>query len=153
MSTHKKQKSALSLLTKQLDKENKKRLKLKLPKTNLTINNDEVTDRSIKEPSKEQALNIVLKVKEKELSNATNKINALKTENEVLKKILYENDDYNNNINLEDKTKEINDKIEKCNNEKNLLIKQLKIHKKCIEEQNGYNAQYDNLKEELKKDI
>ena len=148
ISTYKKQKTALSLLTKQLDKENKKRLKIKIKtqETNLTIHNDDNTDRTIKEPSKEQAVNIVLKVKEKELSNATNRMNALKTENESLKKILYENEDYNNNINLEDKTKEINDKIEKCNNEKNILIKQLKIHKKCTEEQKVYNELYDNLK-------
>ena len=149
ISTHKKQKSALSLLTKQLDKENKKRLKIYLQEKNQTIHNDD-TDRSINKLSKEQAVNIVLKVKDKELSNATNKMNALKSENEALKKILYENEDYNNNINLEDKTKEINDKIEKCNNEKNILLKQLKIHKKCIEEQKEYNDKYDNLKEELK---
>ena len=150
ISTHKKQKSALSLLTKQLDKENKKRLKIYLQEKNQTIHNNDDTDRSINKLSKEQAVNIVLKVKDKELSNATNKMNALKSENEALKKILYENEDYNNNINLEDKTKEINDKIEKCNNEKNILLKQLKIHKKCIEEQKEYNDKYDNLKEELK---
>ena len=150
ISTHKKQKSALSLLTKQLDKENKKRLKIYLQEKNQTIHNNDDTDRSINKLSKEQAVNIVLKVKDKELSNATNKMNALKSENETLKKILYENEDYNNNINLEDKTKEINDKIEKCNNEKNILLKQLKIHKKCIEEQKEYNDKYDNLKEELK---
>ena len=55
-------------------------MELKLIKTNLIINIDDVTDRSIKESSKEQTVNI----KEKELSNATNKNNALKTENETL---------------------------------------------------------------------
>jgi hypothetical protein len=51
---------------------------------------------------------------------------------------------------MEDKAKEMNEKIQKYNNEKNLLIKQLKIHKKCIEEQAQYKEQYDNLKLELK---
>lgn len=150
LSTHKEQKTALSLLTKQLDKENKKRLKKKIRIKNISIRNDDDTDRSIEETSKEQAINIVLNVKNKELSAALKKMKALKSENEVLKKLLYENEDYNNNINIEDKTKEINEKIEKYNDEKNILVKQLKIHKKCIEEQKEYNDKYDNLKEELK---
>ena len=124
----------------------KKKIRIK----NISIRNDDDTDRSIEETSKEQAINIVLNVKNKELSAALKKMKALKSENEVLKKLLYENEDYNNNINIEDKTKEINEKIEKYNDEKNILVKQLKIHKKCIEEQKEYNDKYDNLKEELK---
>ena len=144
ISTNKKQKSALSLLTKQLDKENKKRLKIKSPNTFID------TERSERTGTKPDAVDIVLKVKDKELSNATIKMNVLKIENDGLKKLLYENEDYNNNINMEDKAKEMNEKIQKYNNEKNLLIKQLKIHKKCIEEQAQYKEQYDNLKLELK---
>ena len=144
ISTNKKQKSALSLLTKQLDKENKKRLKIKLPGTLID------TERSERTGKKPDAVDIVLKVKDKELSNATIKMNVLKIENDGLKKLLYENEDYNNNINMEDKAKEMNEKIQKYSNEKNLLIKQLKIHKKCIDEQAQYKEQYDNLKLELK---
>ena len=144
ISTNKKQKSALSLLTKQLDKENKKRLKIKLPGTLID------TERSERTGKKPDAVDIVLKVKDKELSNATIKMNVLKIENDGLKKLLYENEDYNNNINMEDKAKEMNEKIQKYSNEKNLLIKQLKIHKKCIDEQTQYKEQYDNLKLELK---
>ena len=144
ISTNKKQKTALNILTKQLDKENKKRLKIKSPDPPMD------TERSDKEVPKPDAVEIVLKVKDKELSNATIKMKVLKVENDGLKKILYENEDYNNNINMEDKAKEMNDKIQKCNNEKNLLLKQLKIHKKCIEEQTEYREQYDNLKLELK---
>ena len=150
--TNKKQKSALISLTRQLTKENKKRLKLKSPETHGTNNNGNNFDseESSTKNSKSDPINIVLKVKDKELFNATNKMNILKSENEGLKKILYENEDYNNKINMEDKVKEINDKIEKSTNEKNILIKQLKLHKKCIEEQQKYNDEYDNLKEELK---
>ena len=149
ISTNKKQQSALTLLTRQLVKENKKRLKLKSPESQ-GAKSDDGTERSIKEGTKLDAINIVLKVKDKELFNATNKMNVLKSENEGLKKLLYENEDYNNNINMEDKAKEMSDKIEKSTKEKNLLIKQLKSHKKCIEDQKSYNEQYDNLKEELK---
>ena len=148
ISTSKKQKSALNLLTKKLDKENKKRLKLKSKDILRNDNNDD-TD-SDKESKKTRAVDIVLKVKDKELFNATNKMNILKSENEGLKKLLFENEDYNNNINMEDKTKEMNDKIVKFSEEKNSLIKQLKFHKKCLEEQKEYNEKYDNLKEELK---
>ena len=144
ISTNKKQKSALNLLTKQLDKENKKRLKIKSPGTLM------ITERSERTGTKPDAVDIVLKVKDKELSNATIKMNVLKIENDELKKVLYESEDYNNNINMEDKAKEMNEKIQKCSNEKNLLIKQLKTHKKCIEEQTQYKEQYNNLKLELK---
>ena len=145
--TNKKQNSALNMLTRKLNEENKKKLKLKTQETQES-NSREESERSDKNISKAQAVNIVLKVKEKELHNALNKLNALKSENEALKKILYENVDYKNNI--EDKSKEINDKIEQYTNEKNLLIKQLKEHKKCLDERKKYNDDYNNLKEELK---
>ena len=145
--TNKKQNSALNMLTRKLNEENKKKLKLKAKETQES-NSREESERSNKNISKTQAVNIVLKVKEKELHNALNKMNVLKSENEALKKILYENVDYKNNI--EDKSKEINDKIEKYINEKNLLIKQLKEHKKCLDERKKYSDDYNSLKEELK---
>ena len=147
ITTNKKQNSALNMLTRKLNEENKKRLKLKAQETQES-NSREESERSNKNTSKTQAVNIVLKVKEKELHNALNKMNVLKSENEALKKILYENVDYKNNI--EDKSKEINDKIEKYTAEKNLLIKQLKEHKKCLDERKKYIDDYNNLKEELK---
>ena len=77
-------------------------------------------------------------------------MNVLKEENESLKKILYEDEDYNNNIVLEDKNKEIAEKIQNYNKEKYFLNKQLLEHDNCIEEQNLYNQEYQNLKDELK---
>ena len=144
---NKKQNSALNMLTRKLNEENKKRLKLKAQETQESSSREE-SERSNKSTSKTQAVNIVLKVKEKELHNALNKMNVLKSENDALKKILYENVDYKNNI--EDKSKEINDKFEKYTNENNLLIKQLKEHKKCLDERKKYIDDYNNLKEELK---
>ena len=148
-STNKKQKYAISLVSRKLIKENKKRLKLKSPEAQL-IKTNESTERSKKNGNKLDAINIVLKVKEKELINATIKMNTLKSENEGLKKLLYESEDYSNGKNMEDKLKEMNDKIEKSTNEKNVLMKQLKLHKKCLEEQKIYREKYESLKEELK---
>ena len=146
--TCKKQNSALNLLSKDLDKENKKRFRIKSQIFGyLSKNEKSENNRNL---SQKKAADIVLKVKEKELYNALNIMNALKSENEELKKILYENDDYNNNINMEDKSRAINEKIKELIKEKNDLEKQLKVHKKCIEEQNKYNDQIDNLNEELK---
>ena len=96
-------------------------MKIKSPEKNKI--DEDSSDRTEKEVRNLDAVEIVLKVKDKELSNATIKLNVLKSENEGLKKILYENEDYNNNINMEDKSKEMNEKIEKCNTEKNLLLK------------------------------
>ena len=146
--TCKKQNSALNLFSKDLDKENKKRFKIKSQIFGYLSKNEK--SENSRNLSKKRAADIVLKVKEKELYNALNIMNALKSENEELKKILYENDDYNNNINMEDKSRAIDEKIKELINEKNDLEKQLKVHKKCIEEQNRYNSQIDNLNEELK---
>jgi len=147
ITTNLKQNSALNLLTRKLNEENKKRMKLKSQDKQESRSREE-SERSNKNISKTQAVNIVLKVKEKELHNALNKMNVLKSENEALKRILYENVDYKNII--EDKSKETNDKIQKYTNEKNLLIKQLKVHKECLDERMKYNEQYNSLKEELK---
>ena len=145
-----KQNSALNLLSKNLDKEDKKRFKIKSQIFGY-LNKNEKSEKNRINLLKKGAANIVLNVKEKELHNALTIMNALKEENEELKKILYENDDYNNNINMEDKSKAINSKIKECIKEKNDLMKQLKVHKKCIEEQSNYNNQIDKLEEELKK--
>ena len=74
MPTNKKQPSALTLLTRQLVKENKKRLKLKSAEYHWTKNVDD-TERSTKEGTKLDVINIVLKIKDKELFNANNKMN------------------------------------------------------------------------------
>ena len=147
IATNSKQNSALNILTRKLNEENKKRMKLK-SQDKKESNSRQESERSNKNISKTQAVNIVLKVKEKELHNALNKMNVLKSENEALKRILYENVDYKNNV--EDKSKEINEKIQKYTTEKNLLIKQLKVHEECLDEQKKYNEQYNSLKEELK---
>ena len=147
ITTNKKQSSALKILTRKLNEENKKRLKLKAQETQES-NSREDSERSNKNISKTEAVSIVLKVKEKEIQNALNRMNTLKSENEALKKIYSESVYYKNNV--EDKSKEINDKIEQSTTEKNLLINQLKEHKKCLDERKKYNDDYNKLKQELK---
>ena len=145
ITTNSKQNSALSILSRKLNEENRKRLKLKSQDKPESSSREESERSNI---SKTQAVSIVLKVKEKELHNALNKMNTLKSQNEALKKMLYENVYYKNNV--EDKSKEINDKIQEYTTEKNVLLKQLKAHKECLDERKKYNDQYNSLKEELK---
>ena len=130
--SNKKQKQALNILTKEIEeinyrKENKE--------------NDEEIYR--------EGTSSIFKIEDKEIYNALNKMNLLKKENEYIKNKLYENNDYNYQINLEDNTKSIKDLIDKLIIEKKILNKQLEQHKICIKEKNEYYNEYKNLKEEL----
>ena len=94
--SNKKQKQALNILTKEIEeinyrKENKE--------------NDEEIYR--------EGTSSIFKIEDKEIYNALNKMNLLKKENEYIKNKLYENNDYNYQINLEDNTKSIKDLIDK----------------------------------------
>ena len=130
--SNKKQKQALNILTKEIEeinyrKENKE--------------NDVEIYR--------KGTSSIFKIEDKEIYNALNKMNLLKKENEYIKNKLYENNDYNYQINLEDNTKSIKDLIDKLIIEKKILNKQLEQHKICIKEKNEYYNEYKNLKEEL----
>ena len=131
--TNKKQKLALSKLKNELDKINEKE------KENLD-----------KELLKEGDTHF-LKKNDKTLERAIYKMNILKKKNDTMKNILYQNEDYNIKINLEDKTKNYNDKIEERKKEKNLIMKQLEQHQLCIKEREQYTHEYNNLKEDSKK--
>ena len=97
-----------------------------------------------------EAVNIVLKVKDKELNDAIQKMNSLKKENQVLKNELYKNDDYIKKIEISNNSKENTEKIRELNTELKLLNKQLLEHKACIEEQNKNKNVYNELKKKLK---
>ena len=143
---NKKQEQALLLLKQQYKKENKKKTTI-----NKSIKNNNNEDSDEKEAiSNEETVNIVLKIKDKEIKSAVNRMKVLKEENESLKNLLYEDEDYNNNIVLEDKNKEIAEKIQNYNKEILFLNRQLLEHNNCIEEQNLYNEDYQKLKDELK---
>ena len=137
------------------------RNKLKKEKTmnnKVIINNEndiKLKNNSLKEVSKNEAMNGGIKNKDIDLTNALNKMNLLKKENEDLKKKIYQiensyNSNHNNNPNYEDSTQKNLEKIKLLQTEKRLIEKHLIEHNKCIEEQNLINKEYNNLKNELR---
>ena len=137
------------------------RNKLKKEKTmnnKVIINNEndiKLKNNSLREVSKNEAMNAGIKNKDNDLTNALNKMNLLKKENEDLKKKIYQiennyNSNHNNNPNYEDSTQKNLEKIKLLQTEKRLIEKHLLEHNKCIEEQNLINKEYNNLKNELR---
>ena len=119
------------------------------------INNTSNTKKSL-DDSKLEAINIVIKIKEKAINNAIAKMNLLKKENENLRKELYKNDDYSNNLGLENNTNENKIKLDKLKDEIIILNGQLEEHKKCISERNLLEKENIKLKktfQEIKKNI
>jgi chromosome segregation ATPase len=122
------------------------------------INNEndiKLKNNNLKEVSKNEAMNGGIKNKDIDLTNALNKMNLLKKENEDLKKKIYQiensyNSNHNNNPNYEDSTQKNLEKIKLLQTEKRLIEKHLIEHNKCIEEQNLINKEYNNLKNELR---
>ena len=99
--------------------------------------------------SKFEAINIVIKIKEKAINNAIIKMNILKKENESLKKELYKNDDYSNNLGLEDNSNENKKRLEQLKDEIKILTNQLDQHKKCLNERNALEKENNQLKKHL----
>ena len=102
------------------------------------------------EESKKEAIDIVLKIKEKEINLALTKMKEIKKENNILKKELYKNKDYSDNIELEDNSNEKKKKIELLTDELNILNNQLEVHKKCIADKSSIDKEDEQLKNELK---
>ena len=136
----------------------KKEINKKAMNNKVIINNDNnlnINLKSVKEVSKNEAINNAIKLKDSALINVINKMNLLKKENEELKKKIYQNESnyncsHNNNSNYEDSSQKNLEKIKFLQNEIKTLNKQLIEHNKCIEEQNKFNKEYNNLKNELK---
>jgi hypothetical protein len=113
------------------------------------------TKKSLDE-SKYEAINIVIKIKEKAINNALMKMNILKKENEILRKELYKNNDYSENLGLEDNSNENRKRLEQLKDEIRILNNQLEQHKKCLKERNSLekeNLQLKNRLQEIKKNI
>ena len=137
------------------------RNKLKKEKTmnnKVIINNEnspQLKNQSLREVSKNEAMNNAIKNKDSDLTNVLNKMNYLKKENEDLKKKIYQiennyTSNHTNNTTYEDSTQKNLEKIKFLQTEKRLIEKQLIEHNKCIEEQNLINKEYNNLKNELR---
>ena len=153
-SINKKQENTLIEFKNKLKKEiNKKAMNNKVIINN--ENNMNLSVKNIKEVSKNEAINNVIKIKDSALINVINKMNFLKKENEELKKKIYQNENnfncsFNKNSNFEDFSQKNLEKIKFLQNEIKILNKQLLEHNKCIEEQNIINKEYNNLKNELR---
>ena len=140
--TNKKQEEALNDLRKKISKE--------IPKIKSFTQNKYKKQNKSGDMVNNEAINIVLKVKDRELNDAIQKMNNLKKENQNLKNELYKNDDYNKKLEIKDTSKEYNDKIKELNTELKLINKQLAQHKICVEEQNKINKELNELKKKLK---
>ena len=136
--TNKKQEEALNDLRKKISKE--------IPKIKSFTQNKYKKQNKSGDMVNNEAINIVLKVKDRELNDAIQKMNNLKKENQNLKNELYKNDDYNKKLEIKDTSKEYNDKIKELNTELKLINKQLAQHKICVEEQNKINNELNELK-------
>ncbi len=102
-------------------------------------------------PVKENTLDIVLKVKEKELKNAMNLMEILKRDNENLKKSSSENININSFIDIQNKLKFKEMQIIELTNEIKLLSRSTEEHNKCIDSKKEFENEKKNLKEEIKK--
>ena len=136
--TNKKQNQALTDLSKRISKE------LKAAEEN------KKTSKKSLELSKNEAVNIVIKVKEKELECALNKMNILKKQNESLKKDLYKNTQFAKKQEIFDNSKEKSEILKNLEEELNTLNKQLLEHIQCLEERQKMSNEYNELKNELK---
>ena len=141
--TNKKQEEALNSLRKKIAKDIPKNIKsYSQNKFKQNKNNNDIIQN--------EAVNIVLKIKDRELNDAIQKMNSLKKENQNLKDELYKNDDYSKKVEILDTSKENEKKIKELNIELKTLNKQLIDHKICIEEQIAIYKEYNELKNKLK---
>ena len=160
--TNKRQEEALCNLRKQIPTDddlkirNKKNKEMRLMTSNSyknTFNRNNnlffINQKKSFDESKLEAINIVIKIKEKAINNAIIKMNILKKENESLKKELYKNDDYSNNLGLEDNSNENKKRLEQLKDEIKILSNQLEQHKKCLNERNALEKENNKLKKNL----
>ena len=140
--TNKKQEEVLNSLRNKMNRE--------IPKHNKSNSQNYKKQNMNNEIIQNEAINIVLKIKDRELNDAIQKMNTLKKENQNLKNELYKNDDYTKKLEIEDTSKENNEKIKELNTELKLLNKQLMAHKICLDEQDKINKEYNELKNKLK---
>ena len=134
--SNRKQKLALDKLTNEMNELNKKKIEKK-----------EDDESIIKEG---ESIPNIHEIKDKDVKKALYKMKKLKTENEIMSKKLYQNEDIFRNAFLEDKRKEICDEIENKNNEKELIIKELEEHQNCNNEQIKLKNELKQLKDNLK---
>ena len=100
--------------------------------------------------NKEEPVNIILKIKEKDINQALLELNNLKKENYIMIDDLERTGEYNKQVELEDISKENQEKINSLNYEIQMLDKELKDHKICIQEYEDFEKAKNKLKEQIK---
>ena len=145
--TNEKQKKAIEQLSKEI---NKTFLKTKNNNNNLNhISHRKYNSDFTK--NKEEPINIILKIKEKQLNEALSQLETLRKKNEEMKLTLENsNNDYNQKIELIDLGKEKEEKISSLNFELKMLNKEMENHNKCLNEQKEYINVLEQLKKEMK---
>ena len=147
--TNEKQKKAIEQLSKEI---NKTFLKTKNNNNNLNhISHRKYNSDFTK--NKEEPINIILKIKEKQLNEALSQLEALRKKNEEMKLTLENsNNDYNQKIELIDLGKEKEEKISVLNKELKMLNKEMEDHNKCLNEQKECLNVLEQLKKEMKEE-
>ena len=134
--TNERQSQAIEQLTRELENSYKKK---KRDKNQSDISKD-----------KEEPVNIILQIKEKDLNKAILELENLKKENQSMKEALEKSGEYNQQVNLEDNSAEMKKKIEELNNEIKRINKELENHSNCIQEEDDYKNAEKRLKDDIK---
>ena len=103
-----------------------------------------------KEENKQNPLDIVLKVKDKELKNATQLIEILRKDNEQLNKNLENYSEFKNVLDLQDKLKVKERENASLQQEIKLLNRSLEEHKKCSQIKASLENEVKTVKEEYR---
>ncbi len=146
-STNEKQKKAIEQLSKELNNTLQKE-KDKKNNTNSNLNKKTNSDNNKKD--KEEPINIILKIKEKQLNEALAELESLRKKNDEMKTTLEKSNDYNQKLELIDDAKEKEEKLSSLNLELKMLNKEMENHNKCLNEQKEYINVLEQLKKEMK---
>ena len=126
----------------------KKEVDEKLDKIGLKQIKD--TEKEIEMKKKQQPLEHLLKVKEKELKNALTLLDVLKKDKESLQKNLNEKSDFNKVISLQDKLKEEENKNIQLEIEIKLFQKMNDEHNKCVTVKSEFEKEKKQMTSEMK---
>lgn len=126
----------------------KKEVDEKLDKIGLKQIKD--TEKEIEMKKKQQPLEHLLKVKEKELKNALTLLDVLKKDKESLQKNLNEKSDFNKVISLQDKLKEEENKNIQLEIEIKLFQKMNDEHNKCVTVKSEFEKDKKQMTSEMK---
>ena len=146
-STNEKQKKAIEQLSKEL---NNTLQKEKDKKNNTNSNLNKKTNPDNNKKDKEEPINIILKIKEKQLNEALAELESLRKKNDEMKTTLEKSNDYNQKLELVDDAKEKEEKLSSLNLELKMLNKEMENHNKCLNEQKEYINVLEQLKKEMK---